>query len=117
MSNALVALHFQNDICHREGRIPFSLHRETREAAAFLAASRDMLALARTRGWPVAHVHIGFADDYSDLPRNCRLFNVVEKLGAVKRGTWSAPAFAGPEPRPGDMLVTRDRDSRFAPTT
>ena len=34
MSNALVALHFQNDICHPEGRIPFSLNRATRDIAA-----------------------------------------------------------------------------------
>ena len=39
MSNALVALHFQNDICHSEGRIPFSLNRDTREADAFIGAS------------------------------------------------------------------------------
>jgi nicotinamidase-related amidase len=116
MSNALVALHFQNDICHPEGRIPFSLHRETREAAAFLAASRDMLALARTRGWTVAHVHIGFADDYSDLPRNCRLFNAVEKLGAVKRGTWGAAPFAGFEPQPDEIVVTRNCNSGFRRT-
>src|SRR5713101_4314545 len=98
MSNALVALHFQNDICHPEGRIPFSLNRDTREAAAFLAASRGALAHARSHGWTLAHVHIGFAEDYSDLPRNCRLFNAVEKLGAVKRGSWGVAPFAGFEP-------------------
>src|SRR6266702_856758 len=98
MSNALVALHFQNDICHPKGRIPFSLNRDTREAETFLDASRAMLILARERSWTVAHVHIGFAEDYSDLPRNCRLFNAVEKLGAVKRGSWGAASFAGFEP-------------------
>lgn len=116
MSNALVALHFQNDICHPEGRIPFSLHRETHEAIAFLGASGGMLALARTRGWTVAHVHIGFADDYSDLPRNCRLFNAVEKLGAVKRGSWGAAPFTGFEPRPGEIVVTRNCNSGFRRT-
>jgi hypothetical protein len=27
MSDALIALHFQNDVCHPQGRIPFSLQR------------------------------------------------------------------------------------------
>ena len=30
MADALIALHFQNDICHPDGRIPFSLNREAR---------------------------------------------------------------------------------------
>src|SRR6266545_2367100 len=113
MSNALVALHFQNDICHPEGRIPFSLNRDTRAAQAFLEASRSMLAVARDCDWAVAHVHIGFAEDYSDLPRNCRLFNAVEKLGAVKRGSWGAAPFAGFEPEEGEIFATRTFNSGF----
>src|SRR5438128_8966543 len=116
MSNALVALHFQNDICHPEGRIPFSLNRDTREAHTFLDASRAMLALARASGWTVAHVHIGFAEDYSDLPRNCRLFIAVEKLGAVKRGSWGAAPLAGFEPQAGEISVTRNCNSGFRRT-
>jgi nicotinamidase-related amidase len=116
MSNALVAMHFQNDICHPEGRIPFSLHRDTEEAASFLAASRAALALARGRGWTLAHVHIGFAGDYSDLPRNCRLFNAVETLGAVKRGSWGAAPFAGFEPLQGEIVVSRNCNSGFRRT-
>jgi nicotinamidase-related amidase len=116
MSNALVALHFQNDICHPEGRIPFSLNRATREAQAFLEASRGMLALGRAHGWVVAHIHIGFAEDYADLPRNCRLFNAVEKLGAVKRGSWGAAPFAGFEPHADEIAVTRNCNSGFRRT-
>jgi nicotinamidase-related amidase len=116
VSNALIALHFQNDICHPEGRIPFSLNRDAKETTAFLAASRSVLTLARARGWTVAHVHIGFADDYSDLPRNCRLFNAVEQLGAVKRGSWGAAPFAGFEPQPGEIAVTRNCNSGFRRT-
>jgi biuret amidohydrolase len=116
MSNALVALHFQNDICHPDGCIPFSLNRDTQEAQTFLAAACGMLTRARERRWDVAHVHIGFAADYSDLPRNCRLFNAVEKLGAVKRGSWGAAPFAGFEPREGEIHVTRTCNSGFRRT-
>lgn len=117
MRDALVALHFQNDICHPEGRIPFSLERDTPEAEAFLAASRAALQAARARAWTIAHVHIGFAEDYSDLPRNGRLFSKVEQFGAVKRGSWGAAPFAGFEPIPGEIVASRNCNSGFRRTS
>jgi nicotinamidase-related amidase len=116
MPDALIALHFQNDICHPDGRIPFSLKRNTAEAAAFVEASRAALAGARAERWTVAHVHIAFAEDYSDLPRNCRLFRAAEALGAVKRGSWGAAPFAGFEPREGEIAVTHACNSAFRGT-
>jgi nicotinamidase-related amidase len=114
MADALIALHFQNDICHPEGRIPFSLKRD--EASVFLTASRAMLEKARRDGWTIVHVHIAFADDYSDLPRNCRLFSAVEELGAVKRGTWGAAPLAGFEPSAGETVIAHSCNSAFRST-
>jgi nicotinamidase-related amidase len=114
--DALVALHFQNDVCHRDGKIPFSLQRDTPEAEAFLAASREALRSARARNWSVAHVHIGFAEDYSDLPRNGKLFNKVLEFGAVKRGSWGAAPFAGFEPEANEIVVSRNCNSGFRRT-
>ncbi len=113
MRDALIALHYQNDICHAEGRIPFSLVRDTGEAAAFLNASKRALDAARRVGWTVAHMHIAFADDYSDLPRNCRLFLKTEALGALKRGSWGAAAYAGFEPTSGEIFVVGTGNSAF----
>ena len=106
MSDALIALHFQNDICHPQGKIPFSLSRNTDTAHDFLEASRRTLAAARRAGWTIAHMHIVFAEDYSDLPRNCRLFQKTEALGALKRGSWGAAPYAGFEPGDGEIFVT-----------
>ena len=97
-ADALIALHFQNDICHPEGRIPFSLDRGSSEAQRFWRQQRA-LEKARGAGWTIIHIHIAFAEDYSDLPRNCRFFLKTETLGALKRGAWGAAAFAGFEPR------------------
>jgi nicotinamidase-related amidase len=116
MSDALLALHFQNDICHPEGLIPFSLDRGTSAAANFLAASKRALDQARRAGWTVAHVHIAFAPDYSDLLRNCRLFLKTETLGALKRGSWGAAAFAGFEPEGSEIVVTTNCNSGFRRT-
>jgi nicotinamidase-related amidase len=116
MNDALVAVHYQNDICHPDGLIPFSLNRRTPEAEAFLAASLAALESARLQGWTIAHVHIGFADDYSDLPRHPPLFQKVARFGAVKRGSWGAAPYAGFEPREGEIAVSRNVNSGFRNT-
>jgi nicotinamidase-related amidase len=116
MADALIALHYQNDICHPDGRIPFSLNRDSEEPAAFFEASRAALARARAEQWTVAHVHIAFAEDYADLPRHCPLFRAAEALGAVKRGSWGAAPLAGFEPREGEVAVTHACNSAFRGT-
>jgi len=116
MRDALIALHFQNDICHPQGRIPFSLDRNSRMAAGFLDASKRVLAAARDAGWTIAHMHIVFAADYSNLPRNCRLFEKTAALGALKRGSWGAGPLSGFEPAAGEIFVTGTGNSAFRRT-
>src|ERR1700745_3217469 len=116
MRDALLALHFQNDICHRDGLIPFSLDRSTGAAGHFLAASTRALDEPRRAGWTIAHIHIAFAPDYSDLLRNCRLFLKTETLGALKRGSWGAAACAGFEPAANEIVVTTNCNSGFRRT-
>ena len=114
--DALIALHFQNDICHPEGRIPFSLDRGSGEAQRFLDASKRALEAARRARWTIVHMHIVFAEDYSDLLRNCRLFLKAEALGALKRGSWGAAPFDGFEPRGGEIFVAGNGNSAFRRT-
>jgi len=116
MTDALIALHFQNDICHPQGRIPFSLNRNTDAAIGFLDASKRALEAARRAGWTIAHMHIVFAEDYSDLPRNCRLFQTTQTLGALRRGSWGAAALPGFEPGEGEIFVTGTGNSAFRRT-
>lgn len=115
MNDALIALHFQNDICHPDGRIPFAIDRGA-GADAFLAESRSALEQARAAGWMIVHVHIAFTEDYSDLPRNCRLFQAVEKLGAVKRESWGAAPLESFEPRDREIVLIHNRNSAFRNT-
>jgi biuret amidohydrolase len=116
MRDALIALHFQNDICHPQGRIPFSLDRNASAAQSFLAASKRALSAARHAGWTIVHMHIVFAADYSDLPRNCRLFQKTASLDALKRGSWGAAALDGFEPREGEIFLAGTGNSAFCRT-
>ena len=115
-NDALIALHYQNDICHPRGLIPFSLDRGTGTAARFLERSLGALEAARRAGWTIAHMHIVFATDYSDLPRNCRLFAKTQELGALKQGSWGAAAYEGFEPLDGEIFVTGNANSAFRRT-
>ncbi|MBS3649831.1 cysteine hydrolase [Pseudaminobacter sp. 19-2017] len=116
MARALIALHFQNDICHPDGRVPFAVDRSSGDADSFLSRCRDTIAKARASGWMIVHVHIAFAPDYSDLPRNCSLFRAVETLGAVKEGSWGAAAMEGFEPVRDDVLLTHRWNNAFQGT-
>lgn len=75
-----------------------------------------MLDVARGGGVAILHVHIQFAPDYSDLPRNCRLFRAVEALGAVKAGSWGAEPFEGFEPTAGEARFAHRGNSAFLGT-
>ena len=113
MSKALIALHFQNDICHPDGKIPFAVDRSSGEPARFFDACRSAIARARQADWIVVHVHIAFQPDYSDLLRNCRLFAAVEALGALKRGFWGADELEGFEPQPSDLKLVHNCNNAF----
>ncbi len=113
MTKALIALHFQNDICHPDGLIPFAIDRSAATPGPFLDRPRTLISSARQAGWLVAHVHIAFQPDYSDLPRNAKLFRAAEELGALRLGTWGAAPMQGFEPEPGDVALTHACNNAF----
>jgi nicotinamidase-related amidase len=116
LARALIALHYQNDICHPDGKIPFAIDRTAPMSSRFLEASRGALGRARQLGFVIAHVHIAFSPDYADLPRHGRLFRKVAELGAVKLGSWGAEPYEGFEPLPGETLLIHKGNSAFFAT-
>ena len=116
MARALIALHYQNDVCHPDGKIPFAIDRTAPMSSRFLEASRGALGRARRLGFVIAHVHIAFSPDYADLPRHGRLFRKVAELGAVTLGSWGAEPYAGFEPLPGETFLIHKGNSAFFET-
>jgi nicotinamidase-related amidase len=64
----------------------------------------------------IVHVHIGFAEDYSDAPRHARLFRKAAEFGALKRGSWGAEPLEGFEPQPGEDVLWHSCNSAFRKT-
>ncbi len=116
MTKALIALHFQNDICHPDGLIPFAVDRSGPTPDLFLERSRTLIARAREASWLVVHVHIAFQPTYSDLPRNAKLFKAAGELGALKLGSWGAAPMQGFEPAPGDVALIHTCNNAFQGT-
>ncbi|WP_234942738.1 isochorismatase family protein [Cupriavidus necator] len=89
----MLALHYQNDVLHADGRIRVGIDDDASRAALVDSAAR-LLAAARRSQWPIMHVRIAFRPDYGDLPRNIPIFRRTEAIGAVKDGEWGAEFYA-----------------------
>jgi nicotinamidase-related amidase len=95
---ALIALHYQNDVLHPDGKIRVGLAADSPLRASVIAAAEGLLAGARQRGWPIVHVRIAFRPDYADLIANAPIFRNVRAIGAVIDGQWGSEFFAALAP-------------------
>lgn len=95
---ALIALHYQNDVLHPDGKIRVGLAADSPVRASVIAAAEGLLAGARQRGWPIVHVRIAFRPDYADLIANAPIFRNVRAIGAVIDGQWGSEFFAALAP-------------------
>lgn len=78
-----------------------------------IARTRDALALARERGWPVAHSRIVFADDVAD-----RNIFAIKVPGMATLHEDSPASAIVPElaPAPGELVVRKTVPSAFFAT-
>lgn len=113
MRTALLALHYQNEVLHPEGRIALGVARGGDASARVVAAARKLLSGARTAGIPVISVRIAFRPDYADVIRNAPIFRNVVTTGAMKEGSWGAEFFEGLQPEPDEFVIHHTRISAF----
>jgi nicotinamidase-related amidase len=116
---AVLALHYQNDVLHPEGRIRVGLAEADPARERVIAAAGQLIAGARRLDLPLIHLRIAFRPDYADLVQNCPIFRQTALLGAVKEGTWGAQFHAGLEPdeqREHEFALRHLRTSGFIGT-
>ena len=111
----VLALHYQNDQLHPEGRIRVGLSEDDPARARLIAAAGRLLAGARARGWPIIHVRMAFRPDYADLARNTPIFRKTAEIGAVRDGHWGSEFFAelAPLDSPREFAFKHNRISAF----
>ena len=111
-SLACLALHFQNEVVHENGKIRLGVGDEARRKGLIAAAER-LLAAARKAEIPVISVRIAFRPDFRDVIQNCRIFKGVVASQAMADGSWGAEFFAGLGPLPGEFVVKHSRINAF----
>ena len=113
---AVLALHYQNDVLHPEGKIRVGLSADSPVRSQVIAAAQALLQGARQREWPIVHVRIAFRPDHADLIANAPIFRNVASIGAVVEGTWGAAFYESLAPdtaRANEYVVRHRRVNAF----
>jgi nicotinamidase-related amidase len=113
VTSVLLALHYQNDVIHEDGKIGVGMGRNSPRRASVIGAAGRLLAGARAAAVPVISVRIAFRPDHADVIQNCRIFRDVARLGALAEGSWGAEFHAGLEPLPSEFVVDHKRVNAF----
>ncbi|MEZ5741104.1 MAG: isochorismatase family cysteine hydrolase [Burkholderiaceae bacterium] len=111
---AYLAMHYQNENCHPDGKIPYGLEQDAlvwREQV--LAAARQLAAGLRAHQVPILHVRLATQPGQDDVICNAPIFSVFKERGAWPTGSWGADFVEGLGAQPGDFDITHGRNSAF----
>ena len=109
---AVLALHYQNEVLHPDGKIRLGVADDARRGAV-IAAARRLLAQARAAAVPIVHVRIAFRADFADVIQNCAIFRNVVRIGACVDGSWGAEFYDGLGPVDVELVVKHSRVNAF----
>jgi len=113
VKTAVVAVHYQNDVLHPDGRVRAGLEPDDRNRATLIRNARRLLAGARAQGIPVVSARIAFRPGYRGHIANSPMFSAVVVHGALVEGTWGAEFYPQLKPRRGELVVTHSRINAF----
>jgi nicotinamidase-related amidase len=113
----LLALHYQNEVVHADGKIRVGIAEASPKRAAVVAAAKRLLGGARAHRVPVISVRIAFAAGYRDVAQNAPIWRRVVAAGAFVEGSWGAEFHDGLGPLPGEVVVTHRRNDAFHGST
>jgi nicotinamidase-related amidase len=109
----LLALHYQNDVVHPDGKIRLGLAENDARRDAVLAAAERLFEGARAARVPIVHVCIALRPDHADVIRNGSIWNNVFYIGAVAEGSWGAAFHDRLRPLPDEFVVRHSRINAF----
>jgi nicotinamidase-related amidase len=119
-TTVVLALHYQNDVLHADGKIRVGLAGDSQRRAQLIDSAVALLAGARARDWPIVHVRVAFQPDGSDIVQNAPIFRAVAASGAVRDGSWGADFHEALLPdvsNAAEHAVTHTRINAFYGTT
>ncbi len=113
MDTAILAIHFQNENCHPDGKIKLGLAANSAWRGERLNNAMRLIAGARQAALPIIHVRLAVPPDFRGIPLNTDMKKQWKELGAWQEGTWGAEFIEGLKPEPADFVVTHTSNSAF----
>ena len=113
MTSVLLALHYQNEVLHKSGRIRLGVAEHDPARDAVVAAAKRLLDGARAHRVPVVSVRIAFRPDHADVIANAEIWRRVVAGKVMAEGSWGAAFHDGLGPLPGEFVVTHGRNNAF----
>ena len=95
----LLALHYQNENCHPDGKIKVGIAADATWREARLANARRLFEGARHHGIPIIHVRLAVRPDMANVIANTPIFRQWIELGAWQEGSWGVEFLDGLGPR------------------
>jgi biuret amidohydrolase len=113
VTDLLLALHYQNEVLHPEGRIRLGVAADSPERLAVIDAAKNLLAGARAHDVKVISVRIAFAPDYANVTANAEIWRRVVAGKLMAEGSWGTGFHDGLAPLPGEAVITHTRNNAF----
>jgi len=112
-ATAVLAIHYQNENCHPDGKVKFDLAETADWRRAAMAAAGRLLEGARRHGVPLVHVRLAFRADFREVMQNAPIFRDMVARNSWVEGSWGAEFLEGLGPLPGERVVTHHRNNAF----
>lgn len=109
----LLALHYQNENCHPDGKIKIGIREDADWRYDTLDSAKKLFAGLRAKQLPIAHVRLAVRPDQSDVIQNNFIFRQWVEFGAWAEGSWGVDFYEGLEPLPEEFVVTHTRNNAF----
>ncbi|MCY1303356.1 Isochorismatase family protein YecD [compost metagenome] len=112
-ATVLVALHYQNDILHPNGKIRLGFGGGAANRESVLNAAGRLIEGARAVSIPVVHVRTARPAISGAYFENAPIFRNVVAAGAVVEGEWGSEFYAGLGPTTDERVVLHNRVNGF----
>lgn len=109
----LLALDYDNDIVHPDGKFAAWGFPQEVVRRNVLPNTQGLLATARRAGVPVVYVKVAFRPGMAGIPQNAPLWQGAAQAEALVEGTWGAEIHDDMKPQPGEIVVVKRRVSAF----
>lgn len=109
----LLALHYQNENCHPDGKIKVGIKQDADWRYETLNTAMALFAGIRALKIPIVHVRLAVRPDHKDVIANNFIFRQWIELGAWAEDSWGVEFYPGLEPGADEFVVTHTRNNSF----